>query len=151
MTVIKQRWVFLWLQPILLFARAPCGFATFWTEFVLIAKNCIIEWKLCHLWHWKILRFGLQMKIKWNLHWGFLLGSAAPKGAPEFLPVALINQTFLEVHSQQRLELIPPQFRFSSVITCAMVFLTQANLNIFPLRTHYRYSTWPALCGRWGP
>lgn len=72
------------------------------------------------------------------------LGSCSSKGSFCFLPMAVLNQVFLEVCLQQPLELIL-QFRFSSVITCAMAFLTQENQNIFPLRTRYRYSAWPAL------
>lgn len=79
-------------------------------------------------------------------HWGCFLGPAAPKGAPDFLPVAVIDQAFLEVCLKQHSELTPPQFWVFSVITCAVVFVTQENQNIFPLGTHYRYSTWPALC-----
>lgn len=75
---------------------------------------------------------------------GLPLGSCSSKGSSCFLPLTVLNQALLEVCSQQHLELTP-QFRFSSVITCAMVFLPQENQNIFPLRTRYRYSAWPAL------
>lgn len=77
---------------------------------------------------------------------GLPLGSCSSKENSCFLPVAIINQVFLEVCSQQHLELTP-QFRFSSVITCAMLFLTQET-KIFPPLEHITDILLGLLC--WG-
>lgn len=72
------------------------------------------------------------------------MGPAAPEEASYFLPVAVINQVLVAVVLIAALGANSSVQIFFSQDSCYGI--SYSRKNIFLLRTHYMYSTWPALC-----
>lgn len=66
---------------------------------------------------------------------GLPLGTCSSKGSSWFSPCGTYTSSIPGGMLTAAREAYSSPVQFSSVITCAMVFLTQENLSIFPLRT----------------